>query len=73
MFISVNYLEQKRIIVYFTVYFKIQTHSEYYLLKVSQLNTFTGQTKTEAPYVTLKKIKISFFCLKMKVFWNQPC
>lgn len=69
MFISVNYLEEKRIIVYF----KIQTHSEYYLLKVSQLNTFTGQTKTEAPYVTLKKIKISFFCLKMKVFWNQPC
>lgn len=39
MLISVNYLKEKRIIVYF----KIQTHSEYNLLKVFQLNTFIGQ------------------------------
>lgn len=69
MFISVNYLKEKRIIVCF----KIQTHSEYNLLKVFQLTTFIGQTKTEALYDSIKKkIKVCFVCLKMKVSWNQP-
>lgn len=66
--ISVNYLKEKRIVVYF----KIQTHSEYNLLKVFQLNTFIGQTKTEAFCGSIKKIKVSLFRLKMKVSWNQP-
>lgn len=66
--ISVNYLKEKRIVAYF----KIQTRSEYNLLKVFQLNTFIGQTKTEAFYGSTKKIKVSFFCLKMKVSWNPP-
>lgn len=58
MFISVNYLKEKRIIVCF----KIQTHSEYNLLKVFQLTTFIGQTKTEALYDSIKKDK-SILCL----------
>lgn len=52
-----NCLNEKRIIVYF----KIRTRSEYNFLKVFQLNTFIGQTKTEAFYSSIKKIKVSFF------------
>lgn len=57
MVVSVNYLKAKRIIVYF----KIQTHSEYNFLKVLQLQTFIGQTKIEAFYSSIKKIKVTPF------------
>lgn len=50
----------------------MQAHTEYNLLKVFQLNTLSEKTKIEALYSTVQNIKIYFFCLKMKVSWNQP-